>query len=91
MTPGANIGVNAAIFEAVHGTAPDIAGKGIANPGALLLAACMMLDHIGQGEVGSRVRTAFEQTVKEGRVRTRDLGGESSTDEFTDAVIAALA
>ncbi len=91
MTPGANIGVNAAIFEAVHGTAPDIAGKGIANPGALLLAACMMLDHIGQGDVASRVRTAFEHTVKEGRVRTRDLGGESSTDEFTDAVIAALA
>src|SRR5690606_8665510 len=51
MTPGANFGVNTAIFEAVHGTAPDIAGKGIANPGALLLAACMMLDHIGQGEV----------------------------------------
>jgi len=91
MTPGANIGVNAAIFEAVHGTAPDIAGKGIANPGALLLAACMMLDHTGQGDVASRVRTAFEHTVKAGRVRTRDLGGESSTDEFTDAVIAALA
>jgi len=91
MTPGANIGVNAAIFEAVHGTAPDIVGKGIANPGALLLAACMMLDHIGQSDVASRVRTAFEHTVKEGRVRTRDLGGESSTDEFTDAVIAALA
>ncbi len=91
MTPGANIGVNAAIFEAVHGTAPDIAGKGIANPGALLLAACMMLDHVGQNDVAARVRAAFEQTVKEGRVRTRDLGGESSTDEFTDAVIAALA
>ncbi len=91
MTPGANIGVNAAIFEAVHGTAPDIVGKGIANPGALLLAACMMLDHIGQPDVATRVRSAFERTVQQGTVRTRDLGGTSSTDEFTDAVIAALA
>jgi isocitrate dehydrogenase (NAD+) len=91
MTPGANIGVNAAIFEAVHGTAPDIVGKGIANPGALLLAACMMLDHIGQSDVATRVRGAFERTVQAGTVRTRDLGGTSSTDEFTDAVIAALA
>ncbi len=90
MTPGANIGVNAAIFEAVHGTAPDIAGKNIANPGALLLAACMMCDHIGQNDVATRIRDAFEGTVKAGEVRTRDLGGTSSTDEFTDAVIAAL-
>ncbi len=90
MTPGANIGVNAAIFEAVHGTAPDIAGKNIANPGALLLAACMMCDHIGQNAVATRIRNAFESTVKAGEVRTRDLGGTSSTDEFTDAVIAAL-
>ncbi len=91
MTPGANIGVNAAIFEAVHGTAPDIAGKNIANPGALLLAACMMLDHIGQNDVATRVRNAFEGTVKMGKVRTRDLGGTASTDDFTHAVIAALA
>lgn len=91
MTPGANIGVNAAIFEAVHGTAPDIAGQNIANPGALLLAACMMLDHIGQNDVATRVRNAFEGTVKAGEVRTRDLGGTASTDDFTNAVIAALA
>jgi isocitrate dehydrogenase (NAD+) len=91
MTPGANIGSNAAIFEAVHGTAPDIVGKGIANPGALLLAACMMLDHIGQSDVATRVRSAFERTVQGGTMLTRDLGGTSSTDEFTDAVIAALA
>lgn len=91
MTPGANIGTNAAIFEAVHGTAPDITGKNIANPGALLLAGCMMLDHIGQPDVATRVRHAFEHTVKDGAVRTRDLGGTSGTDEFTDAVIAALA
>ncbi len=91
MTPGANIGANAAIFEAVHGTAPDIAGKNIANPGALLLAACMMLDHLGQVDIASRIRGAFERTVQDGRARTRDLGGTASTDEFTDAVIAALA
>ncbi len=91
MTPGANIGVNAAIFEAVHGTAPDIAGKNIANPGALLLAACLMLDHIGQNDVATRVRNAFEGTIKAGVVRTRDLGGTASTDDFTNAVIAALA
>jgi isocitrate dehydrogenase (NAD+) len=91
MTPGANIGVNAAIFEAVHGTAPDIAGLNIANPGALLLAACLMLDHIGQNDVATSVRNAFEGTVKAGVVRTRDLGGTASTDDFTNAVIAALA
>ena len=90
MTPGANIGTNAAIFEAVHGTAPDIAGKGIANPGALLLAGCMLCDHIGQSDVAARVRAAFERTVREGRARTRDLGGTASTDEFTTAVIGAL-
>ncbi len=91
MTPGANIGTNAAIFEAVHGTAPDIAGMNIANPGALLLAACLMLEHIEQKEVAARIRRAFESTVKAGAVRTRDLGGTASTDEFTDAVIASLA
>jgi isocitrate dehydrogenase (NAD+) len=91
MTPGANIGSSAAIFEAVHGTAPDIVGKGIANPGALLLAACMMLDHIGQPDVAARIRAAFERAITNGHVRTRDLGGTASTDEFTDAVIAALA
>ncbi len=91
MTPGANIGTNAAIFEAVHGTAPDIVGQNIANPGALLLAACMLLDHIGQPAVAANVRKAFETAISDGAVRTRDLGGSSSTDEFTDAVIAALA
>jgi isocitrate dehydrogenase (NAD+) len=90
LAPGANIGKNAAIFEAVHGTAPDIAGKNIANPGALVLAACMMLEHIGDGERARRVRSAFERTIREGRVLTRDLGGTASTDEFTDAVIGAL-
>ena len=90
LAPGANIGVNGAIFEAVHGTAPDIAGKGIANPGALLLAACMLLEHIGDSARAQKIRTAFERTIKGGKVLTRDLGGQASTEEFTDAVIAAL-
>lgn len=89
LAPGANIGANAAIFEAVHGTAPDIAGKGVANPGALLLAGCLMLDHVGQQERGDRVRNALERTIRDG-VRTRDLGGSAGTDEFSDAIIARL-
>ena len=90
LAPGGNIGTSAAIFEAVHGTAPDIAGKGIANPSALVLAACMMLDHIGDGERASRIRAALEGTIREGRTVTRDLGGKASTDEFTAAVVARL-
>lgn len=89
LAPGANIGTSAAIFEAVHGTAPDIAGKGIANPGALLLGACLMLDHIGDTERASRIRGALERTIRDG-VRTRDLGGTAGTDEFTEAIIARL-
>src|SRR6185437_14355936 len=79
LAPGANIGVNGAIFEAVHGTAPDIAGKGIANPGALVLAACMLLEHIGDVERAKRIRGALEQTVRDGTTVTRDLGGQAST------------
>jgi len=90
LAPGANIGKNAAIFEAVHGTAPDIAGRNIANPGALVLAACMMLEHIGDGANAGRIRNAFEGTIREGKVLTRDLGGDAGTDAFTDAVIAKL-
>jgi isocitrate dehydrogenase (NAD+) len=90
LAPGANIGVNGAIFEAVHGTAPDIAGKGIANPGAVILAACMLLDHIGQQERAQRIRTALETTVREGKTVTQDLGGSATTDQFTDAIIAKL-
>ena len=90
LAPGANIGANGAIFEAVHGTAPDIAGKGIANPGALILAACMLLDHIGDTDRAKRVRTALEQTIRDGQTVTRDLGGTASTEEFTDAIIAKL-
>jgi isocitrate dehydrogenase (NAD+) len=90
LAPGGNIGQGGAIFEAVHGTAPDIAGKGIANPGALLLAACMMLEYMNDGERAQRIRTAFEATVREGKTVTRDLGGTASTDQFTDAIIARL-
>jgi isocitrate dehydrogenase (NAD+) len=90
LAPGANIGINGAIFEAVHGTAPDIAGKGVANPGAVILAACMLLDHIGDGDRAKRIRTALETTIREGTTVTRDLGGSASTDQFTDAIIAKL-
>lgn len=90
LAPGANIGVNAAIFEAVHGTAPDIAGKNIANPGALVLAACMMLEHIGDNERAARIRSALESTLRDGSTLTRDLGGTASTDDFTNAVIQRL-
>jgi isocitrate dehydrogenase (NAD+) len=90
LAPGANIGVNGAIFEAVHGTAPDIAGKGIANPGALVLAACMLLEHIGDVDRAKRIRRALEGTIRDGTTVTRDLGGQASTEQFTDAVIAKL-
>ena len=90
LAPGANIGEHGAIFEAVHGTAPDIAGKNVANPGALILAACMLLEHIGEVEKSLRVRRALETVIKEGKTTTRDLGGTASTDQFTDAVIARL-
>ena len=90
LAPGANIGLRGAIFEAVHGTAPDIAGKGVANPGALILAACMMLEHLGQAERAGRIRRALESVIKEGKTVTRDLGGTAKTDEFAAAIIARL-
>ena len=86
LAPGGNIGSDAAIFEAVHGSAPDIAGQGLANPSALLLAAAMMLEHIGEDEAGRRVRRAIIATIVADEVRTRDLGGTASTQEFGDAV-----
>ena len=91
LAPGANIGKDAAIFEAVHGTAPDIAGKGIANPGALVLAACLMLDHVGDRFRADRIRRSLEGTIRTGKSLTRDLGGNATTKEFADAVIAHLA
>jgi isocitrate dehydrogenase (NAD+) len=91
MTPGANIGANAAIFEAVHGSAPDIVGKGIANPTALLLAAAMMLDHCKLSELALRLRTAIGETLNTDLVRTGDLGGKASTGEFTRALVKRIA
>ena len=90
LAPGANIGHGGAIFEAVHGTAPDIAGKGVANPSALVLAACMMLEYMNDGERATRIRNALETTIREKKTVTRDLGGTASTDQFTEAVIARL-
>jgi isocitrate dehydrogenase (NAD+) len=78
------------IFEAVHGTAPDIAGQGIANPSALVLAACLMLDHVGDRFRADRIRRALEATIRDGKARTRDLGGTATTREFADAVIARI-
>ena len=90
LAPGANIGQACAIFEAVHGTAPDIAGKGVANPGALILAACMMLEYMTDGERAANIRNALETVIHEGTHTTGDLGGSASTDQFTDAIIARL-
>jgi isocitrate dehydrogenase (NAD+) len=90
MTPGGNIGKDAAIFEAVHGSAPDIAGKGIANPIALLLAAAMMLDHVHLPHMASRLRAAIDQTVNLDQVRTGDLGGTAGTAGFTRALVKRI-
>ncbi len=90
LAPGANIGVRAAIFEAVHGSAPDIAGQGIANPSAQLLAAAMMLDHVGELAAASRLRRALETAIVKDNVRTKDLGGSASTTEFARAVARRL-
>ncbi len=90
LAPGGNIGKDAAIFEAVHGTAPDIAGKGIANPTALLLAAAMMLDHIDEQNMGNQLRNAIKQALNNPKTCTGDLGGTASTKEYTAAVISHL-
>jgi isocitrate dehydrogenase (NAD+) len=90
LVAGANIGENAAIFEAVHGTAPDIAGKGIANPTAVMLAGAMMLDRMGQRERGQRLEAAIRAVIAAGKDLTPDIGGKGTTQSFTDRVIAAL-
>jgi isocitrate dehydrogenase (NAD+) len=90
MAPGANIGESSALFEAVHGSAPDIAGQGIANPTALILAACMMLDYLEDHTTADRIRGALESTLNEDRVRTGDLKGNASTEEFAEAVCKRL-
>jgi isocitrate dehydrogenase (NAD+) len=91
LAPGANIGTRAAIFEAVHGSAPDIAGKGVANPSAQMLAAAMMLDHLGELDAAKRLRRAIEAVIVTDGIRTRDLGGNASTKEFGDAVARRVA
>jgi isocitrate dehydrogenase (NAD+) len=90
IVPGANIGDDMAVFEAVHGAAPDIAGRGIANPTALIQTAVLMLKYLGERAAAERIAAALESVLAEGRVRTRDLGGNATTLEFTDAVIRAL-
>ena len=87
VVPAANLGVEIGVFEAVHGSAPDIANKNLANPTALLLSALMMLDHVGEGTASERIRSALTRVLAEGQVRTPDLGGTATTTEFTDAVI----
>jgi isocitrate dehydrogenase (NAD+) len=90
MAPGANIGKDAAIFEAVHGSAPDIAGKNMANPTALLLAAAMMLDHVKLTDMATRLRQAIDATLNIDLVRTGDLGGSASTTTFTQALVKRI-
>jgi isocitrate dehydrogenase (NAD+) len=90
LVPGANIGKNCAIFEAVHGSAPDIAGKDLANPTAVLQSAVLMLRYMGETGAADKIHTALEKTYKEKLHLTRDVGGTSSTTEFADAVIANM-
>ena len=90
LVPGANIGEKGAVFEAVHGSAPDIAGKGIANPTALLQSAILMLRHIEERAAAEKIERAMLTVFEEGKVRTRDIGGSASTNEFADAIIAKM-
>jgi isocitrate dehydrogenase (NAD+) len=90
MAPAGNIGADAAIFEAVHGSAPDIAGKGVANPLALMLSAAMMLDHVGHQDKAKRLRDAIDAVLLKDKVRTGDLGGNANTRQFTQAIVSRL-
>lgn len=90
IVPGANIGKDIAIFEAVHGSAPDIAGKGLANPTALILSGVMMLNYLGETAKAKIIEEAVEETLAEGTFKTKDLGGSASTEEYTAALIAKI-
>ncbi|MGB7070059.1 MAG: isocitrate dehydrogenase (NAD(+)) [Pyrinomonadaceae bacterium] len=90
LAPGANIGEQGAVFEAVHGSAPDIAGQGIANPTAILMSAILMLRHIGETDAADRTETAMLETFADGRSITKDLGGTAKTEEFANAIIAKI-
>jgi isocitrate dehydrogenase (NAD+) len=90
VVPGSNIGDDAAVFEAVHGSAPDIAGKGVANPLALITSAVMMLEHLHEDALAAKLEKAYQAVLAEGKTLTRDLGGTATTDQITDAVIGRL-
>ena len=90
VVPGSNIGDDAAVFEAVHGSAPLIAGRNVANPLALIMSGVMMLEHLHEDAVAKKVRAAYEAVLAEGKTKTRDLGGTASTNEFADAIIAKM-
>jgi isocitrate dehydrogenase (NAD+) len=90
LAPGANIGEQGAVFEAVHGSAPDIAGQGIANPTAILMSGILMLRHLGEMDAADRIEQAMMNVYAEGKVRTKDLGGTAKTDEFASAIIERL-
>ncbi|MGA2339519.1 MAG: isocitrate/isopropylmalate family dehydrogenase, partial [Terracidiphilus sp.] len=91
LAPGANLGVECAIFEAVHGSAPDIAGKDVANPTALLQSAILMLRHVDETAAADKAQKALETVYSERKTLTRDVGGTAGTTQFTDAVLAAMA
>ncbi|HQV33450.1 MAG TPA: isocitrate/isopropylmalate family dehydrogenase, partial [Calditrichia bacterium] len=88
--PSANLSPEYAVFEAVHGTAPDIAGKGLANPTALLLSGVLMLRHLDENDAADRIFAAINNVLEAGEVRTGDLGGSATTEEYTNALIAAI-
>ena len=90
VVPGSNIGDEAAVFEAVHGSAPDIAGKGVANPLALIMTAEMMIHHLGEHDVANKIRRGYDAVLEEAKFLTRDLGGSAGTEQFADAVIAKM-
>jgi isocitrate dehydrogenase (NAD+) len=90
LTPSANIGDGCAVFEAVHGTAPDIAGQGIANPTAVLFSAVLMLRHLNETAAADRIESAVRKVIADGKATTRDLGGNASTDQYVDALIQSL-
>ncbi|HUP89021.1 MAG TPA: isocitrate/isopropylmalate family dehydrogenase, partial [Longimicrobiales bacterium] len=90
LAPGGNIGTDVALFEPVHGSAPDIAGKNIANPAAMILAACMMLDHMDDAKTANKIRVALEKAINKKHGMTPDLGGTGTTDTFAEAVIKEL-
>jgi isocitrate dehydrogenase (NAD+) len=90
LVPGANIGELGAMFEAVHGSAPDIAGQGVANPTALLQSGILMMRYLGEREIADRIENAMLDVFKEGKVRTRDIGGTAKTAEFANEIIAKM-